>query len=70
MAPQVLMEKYKLKELSDEVEILLEEIGRRRGCLLPGGVVDFERTETLVLHDFRQGKLGRVTLDKVPEEKE
>lgn len=70
MAPQVLMEKYKLKELSDEVEILLEEIGRRRGCLLPGGVVDLERTETLVLHDFRQGKLGRVTLDKVPEEKE
>ena len=44
----------------------LEEIGRRRGCLLPGGVVDLNQAATAVLKDFRTGKLGAITLDLIP----
>lgn len=67
-APQALRDTYKLEKLEDEAEDILLSIGRRRGALLPGGVVDVERTEAAVLHDFRAGKLGKVTLDLVPEE--
>ena len=42
---------------------ILEIIGRKRGCIRKGGVVDLEKTERLVLNEFRSGKLGRVTLD-------
>lgn len=46
----------------------LEEIGRRRGCLLSGGEVDLHQAAALVLKDFRSGRLGAVTLDHSPSE--
>lgn len=45
---------------------LLEVVGRKRGCLGPGGVVDLARAGAVVLSDFRKGLLGRVTLDEAP----
>lgn len=45
----------------------LEDIGRKRGCLLRGGIVDYNLAASVVLKDFRTGKLGRVTLDDVGE---
>jgi len=46
---------------------LLERIGARRGCLQSGGRIDLEKAGRIVLSDFRDGKLGRFTLDSVPE---
>ena len=43
----------------------VEEIGRRRGCLRSGGVGDLEQSAMVVLTDFRGGRLGRVTLDRL-----
>lgn len=44
---------------------LLELIGRKRGMLVAGGEVDLERASIMVLDEFRGGKLGKVTLEKV-----
>lgn len=64
--PSDLMERYRLEgELPSGME-LLEEIGRKRGCLRAGGKVDYEKAEQIVLTDFRSGRLGRVTLDDFP----
>ena len=64
--PSALMERYRLEgELSTGVE-LLEEIGRKRGCLRAGGKIDYEKAEQIVLTDFRSGRLGHVTLDALP----
>lgn len=46
---------------------LLEAVGRRRGMLLPGGVIDTERAAVMVLDEFRGGMLGRFTLE-LPQE--
>lgn len=51
-----------------DAEHPLEQIGRKRGCLLPGGVVDLNQAAAVVLKDFRSGKLGAVTLDLSPNE--
>lgn len=53
--------------LSSPANDLLQEIGKARGCLLPGGVINTEQAAALVLNDFRTGKLGRITLE-LPEE--
>ena len=45
-------------------EIMLE-IGKKRGAIISGGNVDEEKTAKLILDDFRSGKLGRITLEKV-----
>ena len=64
--PSALIERYRLEgELPSGVE-LLEEIGRKRGCLRAGGRVDDEKAQQIVLTDFRSGRLGRVTLDAFP----
>lgn len=67
-APQVLTDVYGIDDVKKDPQILLEEAGRRRGCLLPGGVIDYDRAEMAVLRDFRSGKLGRITLDPLPKE--
>lgn len=67
MYPDRLRERYKLTgELSSEPHELLELIGRKRGCLLRGGIVDTEKAQRIVLTDFRSGRLGLVSLDEPP----
>lgn len=67
--PDLLAERCKLKpeELGDANQ-LLESIGRRRGCLVSGGIVDLEKARRIVLADYRNQKLGNLTLDGVNEE--
>ncbi|MGO4110965.1 ribosome biogenesis GTPase YlqF [Paenibacillus sp. YAF4_2] len=48
---------------SDEVVRIMEDIGRRRGCLVSGGHVDLEKASGIILRELRAGKLGRITLE-------
>ena len=43
-------------------EIMLE-IGRKRGCIISGGNIDDEKTSKIILDDFKNGKIGRITLE-------
>ncbi len=54
----------KWQELTDIQLITL--IGKKRGCLIPGGIVDNERVSNLLIDEFRAGKIGRLTIDKLP----
>lgn len=67
--PGRLTERYRLtkEEAQADAEALMEHIGKRRGCLLKGGLLDAEKVQRLLLSDFRGGKLGRVTLDDASE---
>ena len=69
--PDNLAARYKLPEDGSWTELddydLLTLIGRRRGCLISGGEVDTERAANLVVDEFRAGKLGRLTIDTLPE---
>ncbi len=47
--------------------LLLEQVGRKRGCMQRGGTVDLERAAEVLLRDFRTGKLGRISLER-PED--
>lgn len=70
-----LIERYKLDEnkieqiLNDDLEenekalSIMDEIGRKRGALMSGGVIDQEKVAAIILDDFRSGKLGRITLE-------
>ncbi len=69
-SPEILKEQYNIENPDQDPQVLLEQAGRRRGCLLPGGNIDFGRAEMVVLRDFRNGKLGRITLDPIPEGKD
>lgn len=65
--PQLLAERYKLSEIPSEAEAdnykLLSIIGKKRGFLLSGGYTDTERTANMLLEEFRNAKIGRISLD-------
>lgn len=68
--PERLRERFKFKDgqdLPEEAAALMEAIGRKRGCLLKGGIIDLEKVQHIVLNEFRAGKLGIVSLDVPPE---
>ena len=67
-APDALRGKYGIAAAAADPQILLAQAGKRRGCILPGGAIDYARAQTMILNDFRSGKLGRITLDAVPAE--
>ncbi len=62
--PQRLLERYKLAELPVDAGALLLEIGRRRGGLRSGGSVDLHKAADVLIHDFRSGALGRISLEE------
>ncbi|MBQ7265486.1 MAG: ribosome biogenesis GTPase YlqF [Firmicutes bacterium] len=59
--------RYKITPEGKTTETVLEEIGRIRGFLKKGNEVDFERTASILLDEFRAAMPGRMTLDSIPE---
>ena len=65
--PERLKERYKLNEIPEDIVELFDAIGKNRGCLMGGGLVDYDKTSELVLRELRGGKLGKMTFE-TPEE--
>lgn len=70
-----LCERYKLEEIyvektltqdqpeNNNVYEIMLEIGRKRGCIISGGDVDDEKTSKIILDEFKNGKIGKITLE-------
>ena len=59
--PDILIEKYKIDLNSED---MMEDIGRRRGCLMKGNIVDYEKVYTLIINDLKEGRIKNITFDK------
>lgn len=64
-----LMERYKLETFSEDALENMNSIALKRGCIIRGGEVDYERAAVLILDEFRNAKLGPISLEW-PEEKD
>ncbi len=60
--PGVLKERYQIEEDGKPLK-LLESIARARGCLKKGADLDYEKAASMLMDEFRGGKLGRITLE-------
>lgn len=65
--PDRLSERYKIDNF-DELQSweILELIGRKRGMLISGGEVNTERASVMLLDEYREGKLGRISMEFPP----
>lgn len=61
--PDAVMARYKLKELPKSESELLELVGSKRGGLRAGGEIDLHKAAEVLLHDYRAGAIGRITLE-------
>ena len=72
----LLCERYKLNPADVKIELENNErpeneniyeiflmIGRKRGCIISGGNIDEEKTARIILDEFKNGKIGKITLE-------
>ena len=50
---------------NDDVILAYETIGKKRGCIVSGGDIDYDKVSSIIIKDLREGKLGKVTFDEV-----
>ena len=62
--PEILKERYGISELTEDFIDEYEIIGRKRGCLVKGNEVDYDKVSRLIIKDLRDGNLGKVTFDE------
>lgn len=62
--PSAITERYKLDSIDGlQGYEIMELIGKKRGFLIKGGEIDYERTAVIIADEFRAGKLGRITME-------
>ncbi|MCR5010162.1 MAG: ribosome biogenesis GTPase YlqF [Clostridia bacterium] len=64
VAPDLLCARYKLDGIKETPLLTMEAIAAKRGFIMSGKRIDYERTAKTVLDEFRSGAIGRITLEK------
>lgn len=64
IAPEKLCERYKLVSVAETPLETMEAIGRKRGFIMGNKELDYTRIATTVLNEFRDGKIGKIVLEK------
>ena len=61
--PNLLHERFEVDESQAAADIL-HGIALNRGCLLKGQELDYEKAASILLDDFRSGKLGSISIER------
>ncbi len=62
--PDKLLERYDITDISDMVEVY-EIIGKKRGALSRGGIINYDKVSEIIMNDFKSGAFGGVTFDRL-----
>lgn len=65
--PNILKERYNLDSLDEDIVLSIEEIGKKRGCLIKGGDIDYDKVVSLIIGDVKNGYIKGVTFDRIEE---
>ena len=61
----ILVERYGIEHVdNEEIEETLESIGIKRGCLVRGGIVDYDKVYNVVMNDIKNGIIKGITFDR------
>ena len=62
--PDILKERYVIEILPEDKPLdILGKIAVKRGCKLKGDEYDYEKASNIIIDDYRNGRLGRITLE-------
>ena len=59
------LEEKEDQEENEKVLEIMNLIGKKRGAVISGGEINIEKVANILIDDFRSGKLGKITLEKV-----
>lgn len=66
--PNILKERYDLDKLDEDIVLSIEIIGKKRGCLIKGGDIDYNKVISLIIGDVKNGYIKGVTFDRLENE--
>jgi len=61
--PELIKSRYGLEDLPEENLEIMDEIGRKRGCLRRGKEIDYDKVSRIILDEYRKGVIGRISLE-------
>ena len=64
--PGTLQERYGIEESSDAVQ-MLASIAEARKCVQKGNEPDYGKAAAIIMEEFRNGKIGRISLEQPPK---
>lgn len=64
ISPENFQKRYNLTSLNESTEEIMEQIAKNCGLIVRGGEPDYERTGARIINDFRQGRMGKITLER------
>lgn len=53
------------QEGKNDIIKLMDIIAKKRGAIISGGEIDYEKISSIILNDFRTGKIGQITLEQI-----
>ncbi|UHH08417.1 ribosome biogenesis GTPase YlqF [Bacillus subtilis] len=62
--PERLKERYGLEEIPEDIAELFDAIGEKRGCLMSGGLINYDKTTEVIIRDIRTEKFGRLSFEQ------
>ena len=65
--PNILKERYSVEEISDDFVETLAFIGRKRGCLISKGEIDYDKVINIILNEIKNGTIKNITFDRIED---
>ncbi len=62
--PDILKNRYNIEKIDEEFIEVFETIGKKRGCLIKGGIVDYDKVCDVVMSDIKNGNIKGITFDR------
>lgn len=62
-----LKERYSIEEITEDIVDTFDIIGKKRGCLIKGGQVDYDKVINVIINDIKNGYIKNITFDRVDE---
>ena len=63
--PETLENRYGITEISDDIIETLDIVGKRRGCLIKGGEIDYEKVVSIIINEIKDGVIKNITFDRI-----
>lgn len=65
--PEVLEARYNINHVEDDFIETLEFIGKKRGCLIKGGEIDYDKVISIIINEVKNGIIKNITFDRVSD---
>lgn len=63
--PDILKSRYMLDKIDDDFIETLEFIGKKRGCLIKGGEIDYDKVINIIINEIKNGTIKGITFDRI-----